>query len=60
LPRSRLSITPAVTTGRHPAVELTAQEAQITRLARDGLSNAEIGGRLFISPRAVECHLRKV
>jgi DNA-binding CsgD family transcriptional regulator len=39
---------------------LTAQETQVARLARDGLSNPEIGARLFISPRTAQYHLSNV
>ena len=62
--RARRELTATGETARKRTVEasgeLTAQEAQVARLARDGLSNPEIGARLFISARTVQYHLGKV
>jgi DNA-binding CsgD family transcriptional regulator len=60
--RRELSTTGETVRKRTPDTRhvLTAQEAQIAHLARDGLSNPEIGARLFLSPRTVQYHLGKV
>jgi DNA-binding NarL/FixJ family response regulator len=62
--RTRRELLATGETARKRTVEtgsqLTAQETQVAELAREGLSNPEIGARLFISPRTVEYHLRKV
>jgi DNA-binding CsgD family transcriptional regulator len=62
--RARRELQATGETARKRAIEtagvLTAQEAQIARLARGGLSNPEIGARLFISPHTVQYHLSKV
>ena len=43
--------------GRDALAELTPQQRQIVRLASDGLTDREIGDRLFLSPRTVSSHL---
>jgi DNA-binding CsgD family transcriptional regulator len=62
--RARVELLATGETVRKRTVEtrddLTAQEAQIARLARDGRTNPEIGAQLYISPRTVEWHLKNV
>jgi DNA-binding CsgD family transcriptional regulator len=62
--RARRELAATGETARARAVDavtaLTAQEAYIARLARDGHTNPEISAQLFLSVRTVEWHLRKI
>jgi DNA-binding CsgD family transcriptional regulator len=61
--RARRELLATGETVRKPAADtpvLTPQETQISRLVIAGHSNAEIGAQLFLSPRTVEWHLRKI
>jgi DNA-binding CsgD family transcriptional regulator len=62
--RARRELTATGETARkrtaQPRDQLTAQEAQVAQLACEGLSNNEIGTRLFISSKTVEYHMRKI
>ena len=60
--RRELQATGAIVQSRNVDTrdDLTAQEIRVARLARDGLSNLDIGAQMFISARTVEWHLRKV
>lgn len=60
--RRELTATGEQVTAREttPANALTPQESQVAALAADGMTNAQIGAELFISPHTVEWHLRKV
>ena len=60
--RSELRASGETARKRGPASrdQLTPQELQIARLVADGMSNPDVAARLFLSPRTIDYHLRKV
>jgi DNA-binding CsgD family transcriptional regulator len=62
--RARAELRASGETARHrdPSTrdQLTPQELQIAHLVAEGMTNREIGAQLFLSPRTIDYHLRKV
>ena len=54
------SITPAASYGSHSVMNLSKREKEVLGLVAHGLSNAEIGQRLFISPVTAKAHVRHI
>ena len=54
------ALMPALTTGKDGGDVLTQREREILQLLADGMSNADVAGRLFISQETVKSHVRHI